>query len=200
MSISVTIDVRDAETRRKVDLFMARLTDRTELHGKIGERARELTRNHLVAIAQTRHATANRLGATPSGHWAQAAERTSSRADAEKATVTISQPGIGRAAHDVEIFPGPGKKYLTIPAIAAAYNQRAYRLDLKPIIRFIDGSRRAIGLGKVTGKGKERKETIWYWLVKSVRQKQDRTLLPSDQEYEIVALAGTRDYIDKLLG
>lgn len=201
MSIGITIDVRDAAVRQRIDLFLQRLTDRTELHGAIGDRAQKLTRSHLVAIAQSRHATAERLGAAPSGHWAQAAEKTTFTANAQSATVSIRQPGIGRVAHDVTIAPGAGKTYLTIPAIAAAYNRRAPTVpDLTMMIRWKDGRRRAVALAKVEGKGKARTETVWYWLVKSVRQKQDRTLLPSDDEYLLSALAGVRDYIDYVLG
>ncbi len=178
----------------------AGLGDRTGVHELIGERASEVTRNHLNAIAQTRHRTAERLGAAPSGYWAQAAEKTSFRADEKGATVSINQPGISRVEHDVTIVPGAGKKYLTIPAMAEAYNQRAYRMDLIAIVRNIQGVRRAIALGKVSGKGKDRVETVWYWLVKSVTQKQDRSLLPSDEEYRLAALAGARDYVDRLIG
>lgn len=196
MSVGLQIDVRDAGAQQLLDRFFATLTDRTGIHEHIGERASELTRSHLVAIAQSRHKTAQKLGATPSGFWGQGAEKTTSVADAEKATVTINQPGIGRAAHDVDILPGGGKKYLTLPAIAAAYNKKATTVpDLTMMIRWKDGQRRAIALGQKAGE----QFTVWYWLVKSVRQKQDRTLLPSDEEFRLAALAGIRDSIDALL-
>lgn len=201
MSVRLTIDVRDAVVRERLDRFLAGLADRAGMHELIGARGSEITRSHLVAIAQTRHRSAERLGAAPSGHWAQAAEKTSFTADKEGATISINQPGISRVEHDITVTPGPGKKYLTIPAIAAAYNQRAYRMpDLIAIVRNIQGVRRAIALGKVSGKGKERVETVWYWLVKSATQKQDRSLLPSDEEYRLSALAGVRDYADRLIG
>lgn len=199
MSIGLTIEVKSAELEAKLDRFFNALSRREELNRNLGRRGRELTRNHLTAIAQTRHATAQKLGASPSGHWGQAAEKTSFTADEAGATVTVKQQGIGRVAHDVDITPGAGKKYLTIPAIAEAYNQRAYRLDLDVMIRRKDGAARAVALGKPSGKGKEKTFTVWYWLVKSVHQKQDRTLLPSDEEYRLTTLAGVRDYIDFVL-
>lgn len=199
MNIGVKIEVRSAETDEKLQRFLASLTDRRELHEHVGDRVEKVTKSHLVAIAQTRHATAQRLGAAPSGHWAQAAEKTSVSADDSGATISISQPGIGRVAHDVKIVPGAGKKYLTLPAIAEAYNQRAYRVPgLRAMVRWINGERRAVALAK-RGEGDQAKETVWYWLVKSVHQKQDRTLLPSDEEYRLSALTGVRDYIDSLL-
>lgn len=200
MSIGLEINIRDPGVDELLDRFLAGLTDLQPLNEQVGTRGTELTRNHLVAIAQTRHATAQRLGATPTGHWGQAAEKTSFEANQEGAIISIDQPGISRVAHDVTIVPDAGKKYLTLPAIAEAYGQRAYRVpDLTLMIRMVDGSRRAVALARVEGEGKDRTETVWYWLVKSVTQTQDRTLLPSDEEYNLAALAGCRDFVDRLL-
>jgi hypothetical protein len=200
VSIGLQIEIRSADVDLALQGFFDGIRDRAELHQQVGTRARDLTRSHLVAIAQTRHATAERLGATPSGYWAQAAEKTTFAADAEAATVSIKQKGIGRVAHDITITPGAGKKYLTIPAIAEAYNQRAYRVaGLHAMVRWINGERRAIAMSMTQGTGKARTETVWYWLVRSVTQLQDRTLLPSDEEYRLAALAGISDYIDSLL-
>jgi hypothetical protein len=198
MSIGLKIEVRSAEVDRALARFFDGIRDREDLHHQIGRRAQMATRSHLQAIAS--HATAERLGASPSGFWAQAAEKTSFTADDEAATISIDHPGIGRVAHDVTITPGAGKKYLTLPAIEAAYNQRAYRVaGLHFMVRWIDGSRRAVAMAMSSGTGKEKTETVWYWLVKSVTQRQDRTLLPSDEEYGTVAQAGISEYIDSLL-
>jgi hypothetical protein len=215
--VALNIEVRGEAVREKLGRFYDAITDRTDLHHYMGERARELTRNYLIEIAQTRHATATRLGAAPSGHWAQAAEKTTVTSDSDGATVTIKQPGIGRVAHDVVIKPGAGKKYLTIAAIAEAYNRRAYRLtNLALMFRVKDGQRRPVALverkaseikyGRLKKDGSRsvthtasRIGRVWYWLVKSVRQKQDRSLLPSDEKYRLSALAGVRDYVDRLI-
>jgi hypothetical protein len=198
MSVGLRVEVRSAELEARLQKFMAGLSDRRELHELIGARETELTRNHLVAVAQSRHATAQRLGATPTGFWGQGAEKTTFTVDEKGATVSIRQPGVGRAFHDVTIEPGAGKKYLAIAAIAEAYGKLPRTVpDLTAMIRWKDGQRRAVALAKVSGKGKERTETAWYWLVKSVRQKQDRTLLPSDEQYRLQALAAVRDYIGK---
>ena len=200
MPIGLKIEIRGDEVDLLLDRFMAGLTDLTPLNEQVGTRATEVTRSHLVAIAQSRHATANRLGATPTGHWGQAAEKTTFSADQQGAIISIEQPGIGRVAHDVTIVPGPGKTYLTLAAIAAAYGQLARRVpDLTFMIRMVDGLRRAVALARVEGEGKDKTETVWYWLVTSVTQKQDRTLLPSDEEYRLAALAGVRDFVDRVL-
>jgi hypothetical protein len=200
MAISLKIEIESARVEALLQRFIGGLRERTPMNEQVGLRGAELTRNHLSAIAQTRHRTAQALGAAPTGFWAQGAEKTSSTADEEGATISINQPGIGRVAHDVTIAPGGGKKYLTIPAIADAYGKLARTFpDLTPMIRWKDGERRAVALGKKSGTGKEATFTVFYWLVKNVFQPQDRTLLPSDEEYRLAALAGVRDYVDFML-
>jgi len=170
------------------------LTDLRGLHNAMGLSARTLTRDHLIDLAGSRHDTANQLGAKPSGHWAQAAEKTTMESDANSATVTIAHPGIGRAMHDVTITPGEGKKFLTIPLIAQAYNLRAadvWAAEELFIPKREDQSGKAVA-------GKRRSDGSfqpWYLLVPSVHQAQDRSLLPSDTEYERAAVDGAIDYL-----
>ena len=82
--ISLNVDVRDGATPLVRD-FISRLGNLSELHEFIGHRMQAVTRDHLLALDS--HATANRLGAQPSGHWAQAAEKTSYTSDATSATL-----------------------------------------------------------------------------------------------------------------
>jgi hypothetical protein len=178
----------------KLEKFLSGLKQRRGLHQMMGNRVQALVRDHLIKLAGSRHATADRLGATPSGHLGKAAEKVASpasvRAGEDEAALVINHPGIGRAFHDVTIKPTKSK-YLTIPLIAEAYNRRAYRV---PDLFVLKGTPL---LAKTDGDGKIK---VWYRLVKSVRQKQDRTLLPSDEEIRQAALAGVGDYIDLLRG
>lgn len=191
--ISLSVDVQDG-AKPLVSELISRLTNRTGLHQAIGMRARTLTREHLISLAGTRHASAARLGATPSGHWAQAAEKSTYAADSGAATVTVTQPGIGRAFHDVDIYPSGGAKALTIPLIAQAYNLRAadvWAAEELFIPKREDQSGKAVA-------GKRRSDGSfqpWYLLVPSVHQAQDRSLLPSDTEYERAAVDGAIDYL-----
>lgn len=188
MSAALSINVLDGATPALARVIGA-LSDRRPLHDSIGRRLQGVVRDHLIHLANTRHATAARLGAAPSGHLGRAAEKTSFAADAESATVSIAQPGLIRAFRDVTINARPGSA-LTIPLVAAAYNQRAYRV---PGL-FIFKSRRKPGVAFLA-KREGRSLVFWYRLVKTVRQKQDRTLLPADDALRDAALAGTRDYL-----
>lgn len=193
--ISLNVDVQEGSTP-KLRQFLAGLTDLRGLHESIGLRARTLTRDHLIGIAGSRHATANKLGASPSGHWAQAAEKTSFEADANSATVTISHPGIGRAMHDVDILPKG--KCLTIPLIAFAYNVRAaavWESEGLFVLKSKSGNAKAVAGKRLAGGTFQ----PWYLLVPKVHQAQDRSLLPSDDEYRIAGKEGARDYVNYLL-
>lgn len=196
LGLSLFINVEEHVSAR-VGALVAGLTGtgRKHLHELIGSKARVLTQDHLREIARTRHDTANRLGAKPTGHWAQGTDKTRVKSDAEGVTVSIFQPGIGRAAHDVDIYPGPGKKFLTIPVRAEAYGQRAYRMpDL-----FVFKSRTTGDLFLAKRQDDRSKLVLYYLLVPSAHQKQDRTLLPTAKQYTHASLEGVRDYVDLLL-
>jgi hypothetical protein len=193
--LSLSVDVVN-RVSPAIQAVTRELTDLRGLHNAMGYAARTLTRNHLIELAGSRHDTANRLGAKPSGHWAQAAEDTTFESDANSATVTIAHPGIGRAMHDVTITPGSGKKFLTIPLIAQAYDLRAaavWAAEELFIAKAKDQSGKDYAVaGKRLSDGSFQ---AWYLLVPSVHQAQDRSLLPSDTEYERAAVDGAIDYL-----
>lgn len=193
MSTGITYDVTNHISGPLRALQTGLGGDRSGLNEAIGIEELALFRNHLIALAESRHGTANALGATPSGHLAQAAEKTTMRSDASGATITITQPGMRRAFGDVDIFPGPGKKALTIPLTAEAYNRRAIGMVGLFAIRSKEGK------GLLVRKDGAGGLVALYLLVSSVHQKQDRTLLPSDEEIITAAKIGARNYVDYLL-
>ena len=172
--------------------FKQELAGTSDLNEAVGMQVRADVRDYLIAVAGSRHASAIRLGATPSGHWAQAAEKTTFAATAESVTVSVKHPGIRRAVQDIDILPGPGKKYLTIPLIAAAYNVRAYRMR-----------------GLFFKLSKQGNPILWmkegksirpvYLLKPAVHQKQDRTLLPAEEALRKSALMGVRTFVRSLI-
>jgi len=199
MSVSLQIDVSgDDQVIKLLSRLRSALTDRTALHKSIGGTAELLTRQHLTTLAKTRHATANKLGAKPSGHLARAAESVKGDGTNEAATVSITSPGMRRAFGDVTITPGAGKKYLTIPATAEAYNRRAGSFnDLRlaffknGLLALVKAEQSSVADRRQSGGRSE----VYYWLKKSVTQKQDRTLLPPDDDYTAAAVAGVKSYL-----
>jgi len=194
--ISLSVDVVNAVSL-KIRAVTGLLPDLRGLHDAMGYAARTLTRDHLIGLAGTRHDTANRLGATPSGHWAQAAEKTTFTADATSATITITQPGIGRAMHDVDIHPSGGAKTLTIPLIAQAYNLRAASVWESEGLFVVKGKNsKGSGAALAVKRLSDGSLQPWYLLVPSVHQKQDRSLLPSNAAYERAAVDGAIRYLE----
>ena len=69
--------------------FRAGLTDATGLHEAIGKDVANAVRDYLIELAESKHRTAERLGASPSGHLAKAAEKTTFAADQSAARITV---------------------------------------------------------------------------------------------------------------
>ena len=139
-----------------------------------------LVRSHIARLGTWKHASAERIGATPTGFLSKAARGTVHNASENHGEVVIPSPGFSRAFHDVEIRPR-NAAYLTIPASAEAYGKRAgvlaahgWKIWRPKGRKFLMGS-----------KGEDPK--ILYWLAESVMQKQDRELLPADEEMQRAA-------------
>ena len=186
----MTVDVIIPESLTR---FMQRPkgAGRRELFAAAGNAVSKLINDHLKRIAPGRHKTADRLGATPTGHLEK---RTAFSADSSGATVTIPIPGISRAFKDLSITPR-NAQYLTLPISSVAYGKRAatvrglgyviFRPPAKGAHRNSDGrydKYQDILMGSKDG------ETIpLYLLKKRVEQKRDPSLLPT--EYEIGSTA-----------
>lgn len=194
MPLTIQFDVEDGASP-VLDFLRRGLEDPTELHGAIAERAEVLTRDYLRGIAPIRHGSAWRLGARPTGILEKAAESPEGRGGRDFATLTM-RPGevLARAFGDVVITPRG--KYLTIPVAAEAYGRRAR--EFGDLFFLLMGPKRTPVLARRAANGNM---TVYYLLVTKVTQKQDRTLLPSDDAYlaameagaEDVLLAGERD-------
>ena len=194
MNLEITVD--DESTKALLAKLKLTGQDAADLNARVATQAQELTRTYLGEISRSRHDSARRLGAAPTGFWGAAVESVSARSDSQAATIGIRHPGIGRAMHDVTITPGSGKKYLTIPVNAAGYGRRASEVAGLVFIRTGPGKTPILAIPHKASKTL----TVIYALVPSVRQKQDRTLLPSDEGYEQAGAAGVRDWLDTVEG
>lgn len=170
---------------------------RAALNHAMGVAVQEVTRDHLMGLAATRHDTAHRLGATPTNFLAQAAEKVAEpgavTSVVDAAVLTIDHPGMIRAFQDVTIFGSP---WLTIPLNAAAYGHRAREFDQ---VRLIPG-----GGGGVPKEDRKKHAPVddnipAYLLIHSVDQPQDRSLLPADEEWEEAAADGATGLITMVM-
>lgn len=199
MSIGVTI--QETVTPR-LQVFLSGLRRRKGLHEMISNRAGRLTKSHLIDLSRTRHKTAAALGARPTGHLGRAAESVASTSSEESATISITSPGFARVGRDLEIRPVNGQ-WLTVPIDRLGYGVRVRELERNLGTRLFrprraDGSRSRI-LALREGKGKNARLRPVYALVRRVRLRQDRTLLPSNAQFSGAALKGINDYVAALL-
>ncbi len=146
----------------------------------VGEAAKLVLTDHLAAKNNdgSSHKTASRLGAQQQNLYAQFVRATSWSNLASGIRLSISHAAARQRIEGGTITPVNGK-YLTIPAIAGAYGKRARECGtiLKFLFRRISGEARPVALiSEQTG-------SIWYWLVKSVTQAGDDTVLPTDQQF-----------------
>lgn len=180
----ITLEVTEAVNPRLMEL-LGRLGPgwRRDLLGAAAASLAETVRKHLRGLS--RHATARRLGATPTGRYAAGAALVTSGATADSATVRVPVPGIARALRDVEIRPVIARA-LTIPLSAEAYGRRAGELRRLGWTLFRPGRSRGAGpsrpapspavlMGRPPGGGEAKP---LYALVTRVLQRRDPTLLP----------------------
>ena len=174
MNVDVQIsDTASAMLRR----FILEFGNPEKLHALIAVEASAITRSHISKLASERHDTAQKLGASPTGELAKAAGRVASDSDASGATVRVPSYLFRRAFQDVTIRP-MNSPYLTIPASAPAYGKRAGELRGQGWKIFRPGTSKVL-LGY---KDKETPIPL-YFLASAVTQKQDRSLLPSDEQF-----------------
>ncbi len=197
MSFAIALTATDEATPILRSLI-AGLEDPTGLHAEIAAEAEALTRDYIRSIAPSRHKTAESLGAKPTGYLERAAEGVTSRGESDAAVVALGGDvaGFARAFGDVTITPKKSK-YLTIPAKAAAYGKRAGEIDDLDLIVFKNSAADsfAMALGRRLEGGTV---DVYYWLRRKVFQEQDRSLLPSDDQYLAAAEMGAVAFLDSL--
>jgi len=158
---------------------------RAELNRAAAHEAGELTREHIVRTAPSRHRWADKLGARPTGHYASAQSSVEAGGDASGAWVSAACPGLSRAFGPLTVRPSSARA-LTIPDSAAAYGRRAEELEARGWRIFRPGKSRVLMGAPPGGGGPVR----LYVLARSAKIPQDRGLLPSDAELAEAAARG----------
>lgn len=197
MSFAIYIDLDEAATPVLRDLSAA-LEDREALHAAVAGRAEIATRDHVLDASRTRHKTAERLGARPTGYLERAAQGVTSRADADAAVVVLGGDNaiFARAFGEVTVRPRRAKN-LAIPAKAAAYGKRPGEFDDLTLLIFRpEAGGFAMALGR-EGEG-DAPDDVFFWLVKKAVLPKDEGLLPTADQYAAVAELGALDYLDAI--
>jgi len=194
--LSVNIEVTGYEQfDKELQRYRNALADRKPLHTSIATDAAAFTSAYIRGL--NRHNSAARLGAKPSGFHERAAKSVSHSSDDVQATVRIPRrTGLGRAFRDIVIRPGSGRKYLTLPGHEETYGKVARDFP-EGTFKFsvLKSWRTFLVLVFAEASGRHEKGDVAYWLKREVTQKQDRTLLPSEDGYAKVARGSTLAYI-----
>jgi hypothetical protein len=181
---NVTVSVDSKTPALKALLAALSPAGRKALHSRSVTRLHKLIKTHLIGLAASRHDTASRLGATPTGHLAKAAERMTRTHDSEGGAVNIFSPGFKRVFESFTVFPRVAKA-LTIPVNALSYGRRVSEVQAMighKIFRFPYGNVLVYREGDHI--------VDLYVLVKRAFIKQDRSLLPEDSLFQAEVKAG----------
>ena len=196
----IQIEVRAVGSGAAVRRLVERLEDRRGMHSRIAVEAEKFTKKFVSALPD--HATAQRLGAKPTGHLARAARGIESDATEQTARVRVPRASRLRAAFGTYVVrPGPGKKYLTIAQAAESYGRRAREIEglvpmrVGPMRQLVlarredlsgpDPRSRSVRVRKGERAKAARSFVIMYRLVTEATIQEDRSLLPFDQLPEV---------------
>jgi hypothetical protein len=187
--IKITSDAQTVQLKLVRWITEVSVSGRQLLYSAAANAVAILTRRHISRLASWKHISAESLGAQPTGHLEKAARATVHHATQSYGEVVIPSPGFSRAFHDVEIRPRDAQA-LTIPAAAESYGKRASVLSALGWKIFRPKGKRVL-MGSMQGD----EAKVLYFLCSSVRQRQDRTLLPSDEEINQTAGSAVLEYI-----
>jgi hypothetical protein len=169
-----------------------------KLRKGIAGRLEQVTRSHITKASLTRHKTATRLSAKPTGYLEKKEGTVESQVTGNAdGLIQISVYGdiFARVDGPVSVKPRT-KKWLAIPATAEAYGKRPYEIDGLRFVLMKKGKLAALVRVKGTD-GKPKSEVI-FWLKKGVTLPQDRGLLPSEQQYLDAMEMAANDFMTAL--
>lgn len=155
-----------------------KLTDRAGMHARMAGAAERFLKDFGRETSQNEHATANRLGARPTAHLADAYSRVEGSSNEEAASLWIPGASRLRAAFSSYVVAPTGKRtYLTLPVAAEAYGKRAAEIPGLVFMRV--GPKKTPILAKPDGPH----ITTYYLLVPKVTIPEDAGLIPFEDIY-----------------
>lgn len=191
--VMIQVDIQGIE-ESLMDLQRLRnaLAERGPMHAQMATDLKDFTREYLVA--DTRHATAAKLGATPTGHREKIGKSETiieAHSDAQRARVLIPvNTGLGRAFHPIDLKALD--KLLVRSASALTYG-KSPRDFPEGVLKF------GMIQGRFPGLVFAADNAPAYFLMRKMHQDQDRTLLPSDAAYAEAGRRSVHTYLVNVL-
>lgn len=211
MAFSTNIEITDSATPLAERMVLALRADR--IGEGAGRAVSNQLRKHFFALNKARP---NQLGGKRTNFYNQAARSITYRLTSSGVTVSINKLGIRQRLQGGRIKPTRGRRYLTIPAAPEAYGTRAgewhnlkfgFAFNKKGEIQpaLIEAQSTGIKFGK-----RRRKDGTFsmkrsvreggkpmFWLVRSVNQRPDPTVLPSMASIQQTAVDAVRKLVDR---
>jgi hypothetical protein len=207
--ISLTLRA-DQLAELEVDLEKLRgaVTD-DQLKLVMGRVLAQTIRNHFVELSHdsAHHETSQALGAKPTGFYERATQGVQQpQIESDGVSVSIDMEGLAQRVFGGTIEAEPGH-FLTIPARAETYGKRAGEFDNLRLIVFGATGLAALVQATKTPFKRRRGEVksysvtedeggVYFWLVRSVTQAPDPTVLPSEDEMVDPTIKAAQDYLD----
>lgn len=196
MNLRINIRVEDAVVSRLRTIAQQMVgAGQAEVNRAMGVEVQQITVRHLGRLQGGTERAKSAAGRPHTGWFARAAGAaavpSALEADAGGAVLTIKYPGLSRAFRDVTIRPKTARA-LAIPLHPQAYGKRAGELWDR-LKLFIPKGTRVI-CANINGR-----VTPFYWLASSVTQKQDRSLLPSDDEFVAAGKRAVKTWVTEKL-
>jgi hypothetical protein len=198
---TIQVKITDRATPQ-VAAIITRLKARTRINRTIADELKSEVADYTLQDSFGRHATADALGARHTGFRADAAklvQKGTPKVTDQGGSIALPGAHFARAFGNVHIAPRNGSRFLTIPMSAESYGKRmgkgaSSRWPGGFFLRSKD--KRRLFFAVPNGNGGV---NLLYNLVPSVDQKQDRTLLPTDQALTEAAIRGADKGVNQII-
>lgn len=153
----------------------------------------ELTRAHIAKAAQSRHKTADKLGATPTNYLLKKAASVEAVGSPGKILLSVSGEIFKRTFQPVKVS-AVAAKMLTIPWAKEAYGKRAREFDGLFVYQSKGGKGPSFLAKRVNGKMQ-----FLFLLKRTVVLPQDRGLLPSEEDIFKTVETSAEAHLDTMI-
>ncbi len=165
----------------------------------------------LLFKAHFENAPGNKAGYPTTDFWKDASAATNAKASPNSVVISVNQIGVRQRLQGGDIFPTGDHKYLAIPAREETYGHAPSEFDNLKVgysrrgaYALVENAAPKINWGKQNKAGVRDFSTevvgggVFFWLVKSVHQEPDPTVIPADQDIMQVASETIDAIVDRV--